>query len=223
MPKQPQHAPHMWVAPNYGTKVQYTPLDNTSIPLYKHGIKQLQDVIGTLLFMGRAMIELIILSLLPSAPSWQLHKQKEPKAQRMHSSNYWIMQQLIRMQLSITIEVTWYCTSTVMPPTLAMWSCLGGCFYLGHTIKPLDNQKPNGPLHIESRILHKIMAAVLEAEISVLFHNGQETIHFQQILYKIRRLQNQPTSITTDNSTDDGFANKHTKLKWSKAIDMRFY
>ena len=34
--------------------------------------------------------------------------------------------------------------------------------------------------------------------------------------------QNQP-SVTTDNSTANGFANKRTKIRRSKAMDMRFY
>jgi hypothetical protein len=67
------------------------------------------------------------------------------------------------------------------------------------------------------------MAAVSEAEIRALFHNGQETVHFQQILHEIGCPQAQATPITTDNSTADGFANKHSKIKQSKALDMRFY
>ena len=35
--------------------------------------------------------------------------------------------------------------------------------------------------------------------------------------------QDQPTPIVTDNSTADGFANDTTKIKHSKAMDMRFY
>jgi hypothetical protein len=67
------------------------------------------------------------------------------------------------------------------------------------------------------------MAAVLEAEIAALFHTGQEAVHFHQILHEMDRLQPGPTAITMDNSTADGFANKRTKIKRSKAMDMRFY
>ena len=35
--------------------------------------------------------------------------------------------------------------------------------------------------------------------------------------------QDQPTPVVTDNSTADGFANDTTKIKRSKAMDMRFY
>jgi 6-phosphofructokinase len=57
------------------------------------------------------------------------------------------------------------------------------------------------------------MTAASEAEIGALFHNEQETIHFRQILHKIGHPQRQATSITTDNSMADRFANKPTKIK----------
>jgi hypothetical protein len=100
---------------------------------------------------------------------------------------------------------------------------VGGYFYLGKTNKPLENPKPNGPIHVESQILQNIMAAALEAEIGALFHNRQETIHFQQIIYETGPPQAQGTPIATYNSMADGFANKHTKIKQSKIIDMHFY
>ena len=67
------------------------------------------------------------------------------------------------------------------------------------------------------------MAAASEAEIGVLFHNGQEAAHIRQILLELGCEQHQPTRITTNNSTADGFANGRTKIKQSKAMDMRFY
>jgi hypothetical protein len=83
--------------------------------------------------------------------------------------------------------------------------------------------KPNGPIHVESRILKNVMQAASEAEITGCFHNGQQTVHFRQILLELGRPQVDPTRLTADNSTTDGFANKRTKLNRSKSIDMRFY
>ena len=102
-------------------------------------------------------------------------------------------------------------------------SRVGGYFYLGNANEPADNPKPNGPIHVEARILKNIMAAASEAEIAGTFHNGQETVHIRQILAELGRPQTQPTQMTVDNSTADGFTNKLLKIKRSKAIDMRFY
>jgi hypothetical protein len=67
------------------------------------------------------------------------------------------------------------------------------------------------------------MAAASEAEIGALVHNGQEGAHLRQVLKELGHDQSQPTRITTDNSTADGFANRRTKLRRTKAMDMRFY
>jgi hypothetical protein len=71
--------------------------------------------------------------------------------------------------------------------------------------------------------MKSIMLSASEAETGALFHNGQEAAHIQQILKQLDREQSQPTRITTDNSTADGFANDQTKIKRSKVMDMRFY
>jgi hypothetical protein len=71
--------------------------------------------------------------------------------------------------------------------------------------------------------MKNVMAAASEAEVGALFHNGQEAAHIQNILKEIGREQLNPTRMTTDNSTADGFANKRTKIRRSKAMNMRFY
>ena len=47
--------------------------------------------------------------------------------------------------------------------------------------------------------------------------------HIRNILEALGRQQLLPTRITTDNSTADGFANGRTKIRRSKAMDIRFY
>jgi hypothetical protein len=83
-------------------------------------------------------------------------------------------------------------------------SRVGGYFYLGNQDEPADNPKPNGPIHLESRIMKNVTAAASEAEIGALFHNGQEGAYMRTILKEIGREQAGPTRITTDNSTADG-------------------
>jgi hypothetical protein len=102
-------------------------------------------------------------------------------------------------------------------------SRVGGYFCLGGKDEAPDNPQPNGAIHIESRIMRNVMASASEAETGALFHNGQETAHIRQILKELDREEPRPTRMTTDNSTADGFANDHTKIKRPKAMDMRFY
>ncbi|MGL5937077.1 MAG: Ty1/Copia family ribonuclease HI, partial [Cetobacterium sp.] len=102
-------------------------------------------------------------------------------------------------------------------------SRVGGFFYLGNKNEPTNNSHPNGAVHIESRIMKNVMSSAAEAETGALFHNGQEGAHLRNILKELGHEQPGPTVIVTDNSTADGFANQRTRIKRSKANDMRFY
>ena len=57
---------------------------------------------------------------------------------------------------------------------------VGGFFYLFN-----DNPHPNGPIHVESRIMKNVMSSAAEAETGALFHNGQEGAYFRQILLEL--------------------------------------
>jgi hypothetical protein len=49
-PKRPQHAPHPWTQPNYGTKMQLTTPNGTTDPLPPKAKLSVQQVVGTLLY-----------------------------------------------------------------------------------------------------------------------------------------------------------------------------
>jgi Reverse transcriptase (RNA-dependent DNA polymerase) len=221
-PAKPQHSPHEWTPPDYGAKVQYADPEDQSIPLDGKGIKRLQEVIGTFLYSARAVDNtmLVALSTLASA-------QTKGTEQTMNA----LVQLLDYAATHPDAAIRFYKSDMVLyVHSDASYlsesngrSRVGGYFYLGNHDEPTNNPKPNAPIHIESRILKNIMAAASEAEIGGLFHNGQETVYFRQILAEIGRPQTKPTPIITDNSTADGFANKRTKVKRSKAMDMRFF
>jgi len=62
-PKRPQHAPHAWTAPLYAAKVQLTPPANASKPLNAGRLARIQQIIGTLLFYGRAIDNHLLVAL----------------------------------------------------------------------------------------------------------------------------------------------------------------
>ena len=53
-PAKPQHQPHEHTKPTYGATVQYAKAKDTTKPLSKEETKSIQQVIGTLLYYGRA-------------------------------------------------------------------------------------------------------------------------------------------------------------------------
>jgi hypothetical protein len=222
LPSKPQHSPHAWTAPEYGARVQYADPEDTSLPLNSKGITHLQQVIGTLLFYARAVDNTMHVALGTLAAA-----QTQGTAQTMDAAvqllNYAATHPdaAVRFYKSDMILYIHSDASYLSEPKAR--SRVGGYFYLGNYNEPADNPHPNGPIHVESRIMKNVMAAASEAEIGALFHNGQEGAHIRQILKELGREQAQPTRLTTDNSTADGFANNRTKIRRSKAMDMRFY
>jgi hypothetical protein len=221
-PHRPQHAPHPWVAPNYGVSVQYAAPEDTSRPIDKHETKRLQEVLGTFLFYGRA-VDNTMLTALGTLASAQTHGTEQTMDKLVLLMDYATTHPdaKVRFHKSDMILFVHSDASYLSEPKAR--SRVGGYFYLGLKDEPPDLLKPNGPVHVESRIMKNVMAAASEAEIGALFHNGQETAHMRNVLKAMGHEQTGPTRITTDNSTADGFANKRTKIRRSKAMDMRFY
>ena len=62
-PNKPQHSPHRWNAPVYGTKIQRAKAPDTSKKLDKKGKKKVQSVAGTFLYYGRAVEPPILVAL----------------------------------------------------------------------------------------------------------------------------------------------------------------
>jgi hypothetical protein len=62
-PTKPEHAPHAWTAPQYGTKIQYTTDTDTSAALPKAGIKRIQAIVGVLLYYARAIDNTMLVAL----------------------------------------------------------------------------------------------------------------------------------------------------------------
>jgi hypothetical protein len=62
-PTRPQHSPHDWQAPQYGTKTQLTDPADESPPLPPSGIQFLQQVIGTLLYYARAIDNTMLVAI----------------------------------------------------------------------------------------------------------------------------------------------------------------
>jgi hypothetical protein len=221
-PTRPQHAPSKWSAINYGAPIQYAEPEDTSEPLNPLGISRLRQIIGTFLFYGRAVDSTMMVAL-GSLAAAQSNGTAATMDAAVHLLNYAATHPdaTVRMRKSDMILYVHSDASYLSEPKAR--SRVGGYFYLGGKDEPPDNPQPNGAIHIESRIMRNIMASASEAETGALFHNGQEAAHIRQILKELDREQPGPTRMTTDNSTADGFANDRTKIKRSKAMDMRFY
>ena len=67
-----------------------------------------------------------------------------------------------------------------------------------------------------------VLTSAAEAELAVLFNNGQEAAIIRQILLEMGHLQ-PPTPVKTDNSTTDGIANRSVISRKTRLMDIRIY
>ena len=94
-----------------------------------------------------------------------------------------------------------------------------GFFFLSDhpdKITPAD-AKINGAIHINSKIIKRVMGSVAEAEIGAGYLNGQDGISIRTTLIEMGHPQ-PPTPLQVDNTTARSFANGTMKQKRSKSI-----
>jgi hypothetical protein len=82
-PSKPQHSPHAWQKPTYGTKVQYAPDPDTSPALNAADIKRVQEVLGTLFYYARA-VDSTMLTAIGSIATQQTNGTHASHAQSRH-------------------------------------------------------------------------------------------------------------------------------------------
>ena len=224
-PTRPQHSPHKWTKPTYGASQQLTAPPDTTDPLDAHGVKRLQEVIGTLLYYARALDStmLVTLGTLAAAQTKGTQATAEACVQLLdyaatHPSA------IIRYHASDMILRIHSDASYLSEPQAR--SRAGGYFYLGSQTEdhsPLDHTtKANGAIHVLSSIMNVVCASATEAEVGALFYNAQDGCTLRNALNFLGHEQ-PATPIQTDNACAEGIVNDTVKQKRSKAIDMRFY
>ena len=80
----------------------------------------------------------------------------------------------------------------------------------------------NGPVHVEFRIMRKVVASSTETELGGLFENCQKATSIRMALAEMGHQQT-PTPVVTYNEVANSIVNGTVKQKRSQAIDMRFY
>jgi hypothetical protein len=63
LPKRPQYAPHNWMVPAYGQRIQYAPLPDAAPPATASEITRAQAIVGTFLYNARAVDPMLLLPL----------------------------------------------------------------------------------------------------------------------------------------------------------------
>jgi hypothetical protein len=224
-PPKPEDSPYAWTRPNYGAKQQMTEAPDISPPLDQKGIKQLQEVIGTLLFYGRAIDNTMLVALGTLASAQTKGTQATAKA-LVKLLNYAATHPNAILRYTASGMILHIDSDASYLSEAEARSRAGGYFYLSDHVNVDDKTAPppklNGAIHIVCIILQNVMSSATEAEVGALFHNAQDGCMIRNTLEFLGHPQ-PPTPIKTDNSCAEGIANDTVKQKRSKAIDMRFY
>ena len=227
-PTRPQHAPHTWNAPTYGTKQQFILHDETPT-LDLKDTRRVQEILGTLLYYARAVDSTMLVALGTLAT-----QQAAPTVATLHAIThllnycatnpeatirYWASDMILHVESDAS-----YLSETKGRSRAAGVHYLS-CRSLNPHVAPTandDSTPRNGAIYVHCQILKEVLSSAAEAELAALFHNGKEAYSIRNILQELGHLQ-PPTPIVTDNSTASGIANDTVKQKRSKAMDMRFY
>jgi hypothetical protein len=218
MPDKPQRQPHPHTLPTYGATIQYAKHADQSPPATKEQQKYIQQVIGVLLYYGRAVDStlLVALSSLASAQAaptehtlelikWLLdYAATNPDAILTYESS--------DMILAVHSDASYLSEANAR-------SRVGGHFFCSSDVSAPPN---NGAVLNISKILKAVMSSAAEAELGALYINASEAVPMRQLLAEMGHKQPK-TPIQTDNTTACGVVNNNIQPRRTKAMDMRFH
>ncbi len=217
-PAKPQHQPHQHTIPTYGATVQYAKPTDTSSPLSKDDKKYIQQVIGTLLYYGRA-VDATILVALSSLASAQSTPTEDTMQRTRHLLDYVATHPdaIVSYAKSNMILSVHSDASYLSEPKAR--SRAGGHFFLSDGT---DESPNNGAILNTSQIIKSVMSSAAEAELGALYINAREAVPCRTFLEELGHTQ-PPTPIQTDNSTALGVVTNNILPRRLKAMDMRYW
>ena len=218
-PKIPQHAPHPYRKPQYGRKIQEPTPDDQSKPVTAEIKTKIQQIVGSLLYYGRAVDNTILVAL-NSISTQQAHATEATLARVHQLLNYVATHPnatLVYTPSGMILKVHSDASYLSEPKAKSRY---GGHYYLG--TKPICTTTINGAIHNTASILKNVVSSASEAEYGALFMNAKAAVSLRQALQDMGHKQ-PPTPIQTDNDTANGIANQTVKQKHSKTIDMRYH
>jgi hypothetical protein len=226
-PTRPQHSPHAWTAPHYGSGAQFEPDEIDTTPLEPSGVKKLQQVIGVLLYYAR-MIDNTMLVAINTLSMQQSSATTSTMNALVDLLNYCATHPEAKICYKASDMILHIVSDASYLSAKGSRSRLGGYFYLSNlpiSMPPsaTDPAPPfNGPVLVTASTIKAVLSSAAEAELGALFFNAKEGCQIRNTLTDLGHIQ-PPTPIQADNACAVGIVNDSIKLKRSKAMDIRFY
>lgn len=220
-PSKPQYSPYLvtpYIQPKKGQR-QYAQQPDTSTPLNESQTTTVQQIVGSLLYYGRAIDYTILpalntISRSQAAPTIKTKKACQVLLDYCATYPHGVLRyRASDMILSIDSDAAY-----LVEPGAK--SRVAGYFQLNS--KKRSNPDHNAAILIECKTLRHVVASSAEAETAGVFHNAQRAIPLRYILKELGHPQ-PPTSIKIDNETATNFIHNNITQKRSKSWDMRYY
>ena len=225
-PTHPEHAPHAWQPPNYGTRIQLAPDPDTTAMLDPAGCCRIQEVIGVLLYYAHAIDPTLLVALNTLALQQAAATQATAKAIDQ-LLNYCATHPDATIRFHASDMVLWMHSDASYLTAPQGRSRAAGYSFLSarpHSLPTATDPAPPdyGPVHILCQIMHHVVSSAAKAELGALFLNAQDICPICMALDELGHPQ-PATPLQTDNNTASGIVNDTVKQRRSKAVDMRFY
>ena len=178
IPTKPQHCPYTPALKQYGTEAQALLPVDTSPKLFNDEIKEIQQIVGNMLYYAWAVV-ITVLMALSSIASKQTRGTKNTMAKAKQLLDDYLATHpdaTIRFQASAMILNVHSDASYLSEKEAHSRTC--GHFFMGWSPKDGDPIKLNGAFFTLCTILRFIVALVAEAELGALFLNCKEVMIF---------------------------------------------
>jgi hypothetical protein len=216
-----QHSPYPAAERQYGKSTQDSAPPDATPLLDPHGKIQIQKIVGSFMYYGRA-VDITILKALNS-----LSRQQSSPTQATATRTNQLLDYLathpnatVRFYASDMLLQVHSDASNLNKPDGRRTA--GGHYFLRKL--PINNQPIvlNGAIYTLCTILKHVAAPAAEAELGALFLNTQEVKILRLMLQEMGHPQ-PPTPIHCNNSTAVGISNSTVKRQRSRAMEMWYF
>ena len=192
-----QHCPYAWSKPTYGSKIQLSPVLDTSPSLDCSGKTRLPKIVGTLLYHTRA-VNNPLLPALSTIGDGQYVGTEATASVTTQLLNYCVTYPDPVLRFKASKMVLHIHSDTSYLSVRGARSRAADFFYLSdpspapdfnHTDTATDLPPINGAVHVLCIILKNVVASVIEAEVGAVFVNCQDAVSICHTLEDLGNLQ----------------------------------
>jgi hypothetical protein len=217
-PNKPQWQPHPHSIPTYGATIQYAKHTDQSQPATKDKQKYIRQVIGVLLYYGRAVNSTLLVALSSLASV-----QSARTAYTLELVKWLLDYAVTQLDAILTYEksdmiLAIHSDASYLSEAKAH-SRVGGHFICSSDTKVPPN---NGAILNISKILNAVVSSAAEAELGALYITACKAIPMRQLFEEMGHKQPK-NPIQTYNSTALGVVNNNIQPQCTKAMDMHFH